>query len=107
VIEEETTNTATVTGTAVVTNVASAESDQDPSGVITSNEVENSIAVEASDSATVTIAEDAGYTLYLPAVIYQSHHEAEAAQPTILPTSLTFALAGAVVWFTGRRKSGK
>jgi uncharacterized repeat protein (TIGR01451 family) len=107
VIVADTTNTATVNGAVTVSNMASAESEQDPSGVITSNEVENTIVVQASDSASVTVIVDTGHTLYLPVVTYQAQQAAEAAQPYVLSTGLTFALAGAVVWFSGRRKSGK
>lgn len=108
VIEEDTTNTATATGVAVITNVASAESDEDPSTPITTDEVESLVAVEASASATVTIGDGTtGYMLYLPAVVSTAAEAAEAAQPYLLPTSLTFALAGAAVIFTNRRKSGK
>jgi uncharacterized repeat protein (TIGR01451 family) len=101
------TNTATVAGAFVVSNVASAESDQDPSGVITSNEVENMIVVQASDSVVVTIMEDSGYTLYLPVITNLPHHEGEAAVPFVLPTSLSLLVGGVVVWLNGRRKSGK
>lgn len=105
VLTESTTNTATVSAAFVASNTASASSPQDP-GTITSNTVENSIVVQASDSASVTVITEIEYKIYLPVVVYNEPASAtSAAGPFVLPTSLSLVLVGATVWLSNRKKN--
>lgn len=100
VLVSDTTNTATVTGGVTLSNSATAVSPQDPGSPVTSNVVENTIVVQASDSVTVTVT---GWFIYLPALM--SNASAGAILPVALPTGLAFVLLGATVWLTNRRWS--
>ncbi len=66
VVDETTTNTATVNGVYGIDNVATASAPEDPLGPVSDN-VEVEVAVSASDSVTVTVR-DTTYRIYMPAV---------------------------------------
>jgi uncharacterized repeat protein (TIGR01451 family) len=102
VINENTTNTATVNAEFQIDNVASASAPEDANSPVDSNVVTTIVDLSASDSATVTVS---NYVVYLPVVMNGSATATAVPQAGVMPAAgAVLLLTGTTILFTRRQK---
>jgi uncharacterized repeat protein (TIGR01451 family) len=89
IINESTTNTATVSGELHIENVASASAPEDGNSPVNSNVVTSVVTVSASDSAVVTVSD---YVVYLPIALNSSGTMAAVPATVLLLAGVAFLL---------------